>query len=449
MVHNLNRRIREDLARKERTVAGDGSSGTDGSPPAERVAPIGRTIDVVRAAPDLPDLIEGIDLDDDRTTIDVLTPDLLLALEAEDAAEARAAQPQAQPAPVVLARGTDEIGAVEPPTVAYRHPIISLTRRAANEPSVIADLDDDEPRTVMQRRPTAPHAVAAPAAPAPVAEGLPWRVTAEAGDLRFEAERRSRIVIGSMPSCDWVIAHPAVRAVHCELVYDDGWVLSARAAVRFLGLDVEGWTPVSSGDVIGVGGVSLRLEFARLDDDSAMVAPSPPPVAAPVEDVVPVAIAPSPSAAIAAKSAAEDAVFRLPEAEDTAAPRVATPASPARRAVLGLVVLAVLGGLYVSQRATRSAPKRGPAAAAPAATAPVAAAPARPSVTLAEPALATSAREGVNALLDGNYRSALLVYRRVAADKGGETADIFVRALESRLAAPCRRAGRPIKECMP
>jgi hypothetical protein len=177
-------------------------------------------------------------------------------------------------------------------------------------------------------------------------------------------------------------------------------------------------------------------------------------VAAPVPEPVP-ASAPSAPVAVPVKSAAEDAVFRLPEAEDATAARApSSSSSSSKRAVLGLLVLAALGGLYVTQRAGRSAPKRGPAAAAAAKDANATAvaptpAPPRPVVTLAEPALATRAAGGVAALLDGNYRSALVAYRKVAAEGGGEAADIFVRALESRLAAPCRRAGRPIKECIP
>jgi hypothetical protein len=220
--------------------------------------------------------------------------------------------------------------------------------------------------------------------------------------------------------------------------------------VRFLGLDVQGWTPVASGDVIGIGGAALRLEFASLDDANGLVdAPAEEMAAAASAPIA--APAPIPAPVADAKSAAEDAVFRLPEAEDATAARVVSPGSSNKRAVLGIVLLAALGGLYATKRAAKSAPRR-PAATAAATTAEPAAtppAPVRPPVTLAEPALATRAPDGVAALLDGNHRAALLAYRRVAAEGGGEAADIFVRALESRLAAPCRRAGRPTKECMP
>jgi hypothetical protein len=489
MVHNLNRRIREDLARKERS--GDrSSSDVDGVSAAEKVTQIGEAVDVEPSKPpQLPDLIDDI-VDDDRTTIDVLPPEVLRALLEEDEAHASRPEPRTVPYGEVAEPRTVPYGEVEPAaeprTVAYGRLSIArppadvvpiASRRPPEVASVIADLDADEPMTVMQRRPAAaPRAAAtapvapAPVAPAPVApapalaapaapaaDAPPWRVTAQADELHFAAERRSRIVIGSMASCDWVLDHPAVRAVHCELVYDDGWFLSARAPVRFLELDVQGWTPVASGDVIGIGGAALRLEFARLDDATAAAdapaAAALPAVAAPVPEPV-MASAPSAPVAVPAKSAAEDAVFRLPEAEDATAARAPSSSpSSSKRAVLGLLVLAALGGLYFTQRAGRGAPTRTPAAAvaqteakALAAAAPVAP---RPVVTIAEPALATKAAGGVSALLDGNYRAALVAYRRVAAEGGGEAADIFVRALESRLAAPCRRAGRPIKECIP
>jgi hypothetical protein len=476
MVHNLNRRIREDLARKERS--GDrSSSDVDGVSAAEKVTQIGEAVDVEPSKPpELPDLIDDI-VDDDRTTIDVLPPEVLRALLEEDEAHASRAEPRTVPygevaEPRTVPYGEVEPPAVEPRTVAYGRLSIArppadvvpiASRRPPEVASVIADLDADEPMSVMQRRPAAAPRATVPAAPvaaapaAPAADAPPWRVTAQADELRFEAERRSRIVIGSMASCDWVLDHPAVRAVHCELVYDDGWFLSARAPVRFLDLDVQGWTPVASGDVIGIGGAALRLEFARLDDATAAAdapaAAALPAVAAPVPEPVP-ASAPSAPVAVPAQSAAEDAVFRLPEAEDATAARAPSSSpSSSKRAVLGLLVLAALGGLYFTQRAGRAAPRRTPAAAAvqTEAKALAAAAPAAPRavVTIAEPALATKAAGGVTALLDGNYRAALVAYRRVAADGGGEAADIFVRALESRLAAPCRRAGRPIKECIP
>jgi hypothetical protein len=447
MLHNLDRRLRDDLARKERSIARNGPSRIDRRA-AEEVTQIGRAIDVGHAPPDLPDLIDDIE-DDVKTTIDVLPAEVRFAMAEDEPGDLRPAL-----APVGARRvGPDDVQAGELRTALYRQP--TLVRPVEVALTIVRDEVDDAP-TVIDRLPTVEPSDAADAADPEAAPALDprapaWRVTGQADELHFATERRSRIVIGSMRSCDWVLDHPAVRAVHCELVYEDGWFLSARAPVRFLGLDVQGWTPVASGDVIGIGGAALRLEFASLDDANALVD-------APAEDEV-VADAPAPIAAPApipapiadAKSAAEDAVFRLPEAEDATAARAVSAGSSNKRAVLGIVLLAALGGLYVTQRSAKSAPRRpaAPAAAAkaePAATPP---APVRPPVTLAEPALATRAPDGVAALLDGNHRAALLAYRRVAAEGGGEAADIFVRALESRLAAPCRRAGRPTKECMP
>jgi hypothetical protein len=446
MLHNLDRRLRDDLARKERSIARNGPSRIERRA-AEEVTQIGRAIDVGHAPPELPDLIDDID-DDVKTTIDVLPAEVRFAMAEDEPGDLRPAL-----APVGARRvGPDDVQAGELRTALYRQP--TLVRPVEVALTIVRDEVDDAP-TVIDRLPTVEPSDAADTADpgaTPTLDPLApaWRVTGHADELHFATERRSRIVIGSMPSCDWVLDHPAVRAVHCELVYEDGWFLSARAPVRFLGLDVQGWTPVASGDVIGIGGAALRLEFASLDDANGLVdAPAEEMAAAASAPIA--APAPIPAPVADAKSAAEDAVFRLPEAEDATAARVVSPGSSNKRAVLGIVLLAALGGLYATKRAAKSVPRRPAATAAatkaePAATPP---APVRPPVTLAEPALATRAPDGVAALLDGNHRAALLAYRRVAAEGGGEAADIFVRALESRLAAPCRRAGRPTKECMP
>lgn len=309
------------------------------------------------------------------------------------------------------------------------------------------------PRAPVPRRPDVAAPVAATRPPdvvAPLTDGPPWRVTAAAGEHRYTAERRARIVVGSLSTCDWVIDEPGVRPVHCELLFDAGWCLCARAPVRFLGLDVHGWLPVASGDVVELGDVHLQLEFELLaaPPEQPLAAPRPASRPDPVTNHVDVPAEPAPAAPA---TPGGDDLFRLPEAEHTVTAPAPSGKGTATRAGLGLVLLALLAAVYlvkVRSKAAKPAPRANAGAVAAAAATSPAPPPPLPTATLTDPALARTATEGVAALREHDYQTASEVYRRIVVESGSETAQVFVRALESRRAAPCRRARRPVQECL-